>query len=275
MRPVTLLPELEELLAARSPDLAATIRRRVHDLRRCVRLSSTRTGKVPLRGGLFDRLLGRPPPQPVLSPLASKFGGMPYAESPDELDGATFIGQINFAEASAAMSSQDAPRPDGLPAAGLLAVDLTPRNPYGRVRWYPHASVERAVQPASLGTVAKYEARVAFHASWSLRGLEWFDAIPESDEELWTYMNELQIPDVDQDVHRLFGHADEALNDHYGLQPAAGRADRIRDYALVWRIAYDNAAGFSWGTNWLYVVIHVDDLARGALENAIVTGANA
>jgi len=65
------------------------------------------------------------------------------------------------------------------------------------------------------------------------------------------------------------------LNEHYGLKPVAGRSDSIRDYALLWRIDFDNAAGFAWGTNWLYVVIHKDDLARGALENAVVTGANA
>jgi hypothetical protein len=40
-------------------------------------------------------------------------------------------------------------------------------------------------------------------------------------------------------------------------------------------VDYDHQAGFAWGTNWLYVVIHRDDLARGALENAVVTGANA
>ena len=49
----------------------------------------------------------------------------------------------------------------------------------------------------------------------------------------------------------------------------------FREYELLWRIDADHPAGFAWGTNWIYVVIHRDDLTHGALENAIVTGANA
>lgn len=126
--------------------------------------------------------------------------------------------------------------------------------------------------------MAKYEALVQFAGSWSLRGLDWFDAVPKQDDELWTYMNELELEGVDEDGrggHKLMGHANEALNDHYGLRPVAGRSDNIRDYALLWRVDCDNAAGLSWGSNWLYVVIHADDLASGRLENAVVTGANA
>lgn len=72
-----------------------------------------------------------------------------------------------------------------------------------------------------------------------------------------------------------FGHANGALNEQYGLRPVTNRSHDIRDYALIWRIDYDNQAGFEWGTKGLYVVIHKDDLALGAVGNAIVTGANA
>jgi hypothetical protein len=44
---------------------------------------------------------------------------------------------------------------------------------------------------------------------------------------------------------------------------------------LLWRITYDNPAGFAWGTNWLYVILHADDLQVTAFEHAIVVGANA
>ncbi len=159
-----------------------------------------------------------------------------------------------------------------------MAVDLVPGQFHARVRWYPTPAESKAVPPARVEMVAKYEARVEFAAGWSMRGLDWFDAIPKDDDELWEYMNDLEIAGVDVDGrggHKLFGHANEALNDHYGLEPASERSKSIRDYALIWRIDYDNAAGFAFGTNWLYVVIHVDDLRQGAFERAIVTGANA
>ena len=83
--PVTLLPELEQLLSERTPEVADAIRRVVTDIRPCVVLQTTRTMGVPLRGRFVDRLLGRPRPQPRLPRTASKFGGIPYFEDPSEL----------------------------------------------------------------------------------------------------------------------------------------------------------------------------------------------
>jgi hypothetical protein len=166
-----------------------------------------------------------------------------------------------------------------MPAAGILALDLVARFPGGRVRWYPAPAEPKATNVAiPVPCLAKYEAEIGFRGSWSLRGLEWFDAVPKDDDELWSYLNDLEIPGVDEDGHgghKLLGHPNEALNEHYGLKPARGRSDTIREYELLWRIDADHAAGFAWGTNWIYVVIHRDDLAQGAFENAIVTGANA
>jgi hypothetical protein len=278
-RPITLLPELERLLSTRPSGVSAAIRHIVNDLRPCVRLTTTRTTGVPLRGTLVNRLLRRRPPDPVLAASASKFGGIPYAENAIELNGARFIGQINFAEVSRALSEQNFPKPDGMPESGLLAVDLPPGfETTARVRWYPDPRDANAVRPEGTKVVAKYEARMQFFGSWSLRGLEWFDAVPKDDGELWDYMNDLEVAGVDEDGHgghKLLGHPNEALNEHYGLNPIPGRSNNIREYALLWRIDADNAARFSWGTNWLYVVIHADDLSRGALQNAFVTGANA
>jgi hypothetical protein len=275
--PNTLLPELEQLLASRSPQVAENIRRVVRDVRPCVRLRSQRIGDKPLRGGMLDRLLRRPRPSPLLPAIASKFGGLPYFESEAELEGGCFLGQVNFADATRALKENGFPIPAGMPERGLLAVDIPKKGSGGRTRWYPSPR-PRDASTFEVDAVAKYETAINFEGSWSLRGLEWFDAVPEQDAELWEYMNDLEIAGVDVDAHgghKLFGHANEALNDHYGLMSISGRGNSIRDYALIWRIDYDNPAGFSWGTNLLYVVIHRDDLARGSFENAIVIGANA
>jgi hypothetical protein len=275
--PNTLLPELVRLLANRPPHVGEAIRRVMGDVRPCSQLRTERVGIKPMRGTAFDRLLGRPPPVPVLPAAASKFGGRPYFEREGELEGGRFLGQVNFADAALALAKQQFPLPAGMPEAGLLAVDLVPGSLAGRTRWYP-APQARDLAAVDIDVVAKYEAAIDFAGSWSLQGLDWFDAVPEGDDELWAYMNELEIAGVDVDArqgHKLFGHSNHALNEHYGIVPVAGRSDSIRDYALIWRIDYDQPAGFSWGTNWLYVVIHRDDLARGAFENAILTGANA
>ncbi|MEW5848372.1 MAG: DUF1963 domain-containing protein [Myxococcota bacterium] len=272
------LAELEALLSKRSATVAEGIRRVVKDLRPCVRLETSRASAFPSRGRRLDRFLRRPAPTPVLPATTSKFGGRPYCEHPSELQGGPFLGQSNFAEASKSLASEGVAIPEGMPPTGLLAVDLVPGSLTGRVRWYPRPREEAAVPAVGCNVVSKYEAAIAFRGSWSLRGLEWFDAIPTDDDELWDWMNDLEVPGVDEDAyggHKLFGHPNEALNEHDGLRPVAGRSDSIRDYALVWRIDCDKAAGLSWGTNWLYVVIHQHDLARGAFENAILTAANA
>jgi hypothetical protein len=272
-----LLPELGQLLASRSPQVAERIRRTVGDVRPCVRLRSQRIGDKPFRGGILDRVLRRPRPLPVLPATASKFGGLPYFESKEELEGGRFLGQVNFADASRALKENGFPVPAGMPERGLLAVDTVSKGFGGRTRWYPSPQ-EPGATFLEVDAVAKYETAISFEGSWSLRGLDWFDAVPEQDAELWEYLNDLEIDGVDVDArggHKLFGHANEALNDHYGLASTPGRGSSIRDYSLIWRIDYDHPAGFSWGTNWLYVVIHRDDLARGAFDKAIVTGANA
>ena len=269
--------QLTRILASRPREVVELVRQRLADLRACVMFDCTRVNKTPLRGSVLDRLLGRVEPSFLLQPTASKFGGLPYVEKADEhLDG-RFVGQINFAEVTDALRSSGAAIPADMPTKGLLALDLL--NPFwtGRVRWYADPRPDKSVPPARTEWVAKYEAKPTFRGSWSLRGLEFFDGI-DDDHELWEFMNNLDLPGIDEDAHsghKLFGHANEVLNEHYGFTPVPGRSDSIRDYRLVWRINFDNAAGFAWGTNWLYVIIHKDDLAAGALEKALLTGANA
>lgn len=210
--------------------------------------------------------------------MASKFGGLPYVEDAVDFERTRFIGQINFAEVRSALAREGFPAPRGLPDAGILAVDLVANSLNGRVRWYAAPAETKAGNLVRVPCVAKYEAAIGFRGSWSLRGLEWFDAVPKGDDELWECMNDLDIPGVDEDNHdghKLFGHPNEALNEHYGFAEAPKRSDSIREYELLWRIDFDNQAGFAWGTNWLYVVIHRNELARGAFENAVVIAANA
>lgn len=278
--PTTLLPELEALLSRRSPQVAEAVRRAVTDLRPCLRLESERASPVPIRGTWLGRLLGQVPPQAVLPVMASKFGGIPYVERPDEVGNRHFIGQINFADALQALATQRFPVPEGMPAAGILAVDLEQTGFGGRVRWHPEPSESKCVPPSRpVECVARYESAIRFRGSWSLRGLAWFDAVASDDHELWEYMNELEVAGVDEDSrggHKLFGHANEVLNDVHAFTPdPAWAAASIRKHALVWRIDCDNQAGFAWGTNWLYVVIHSEDLGRGAFEKSVVAVANA
>jgi hypothetical protein len=117
---------------------------------------------------------------------------------------------------------------------GLLAVDLTPGSILG------NPMVSRASDRGSgrdcVGCRGEVRSADRFRGSWSLRGLEWFDAIPKEDDELWTWMNEFEVPGVDEDArggHKLFGHPNEVLNEHYGFTPVAGRSDSIREYGLI------------------------------------------
>jgi hypothetical protein len=221
-------------------------------------------------------LFGAKEAPPVLGPAASKFGGLPYCEHSSEVSGYRFIGQVNFAEVTAVMLDAGAPVPDGMPDRGLIAVDLGKSLLDCRVRWYPDPSDAKAVVCA-VPAVAKYEARMIFQSSWSLRGLEWFDAVPDGDDELWEYMNELTVPGVDEedrDGHKLFGHMNEVMNEYFNGAPV-GPLTEVRHHRLVWRINWDNAADFAWGTNWIYVVVHERDLADRRLDRALVRIANA
>lgn len=268
--------ELEALLAARPKDVADAIRRTVADLRPCVHVESARASGTPIRGRFIHRILGRPAPKSVLSVLTSKFGGAPYCEKTGELEGGQFLGQINFSEVTAALNSQRAELPDGMPTAGLFAMDRTSKG--FRVRWYPNPRAELAVDAGQRQAIAKYEAAMTVQGSWSLRGLDWFAAVPKDDQELWTCMNELDVRGVDRDSrygHKLFGHPNEILSQHESFVHQAGGSTSIRDYALIWRVSFDNQAGFDWGTHWIYALIEKQYLERGELNRAVVAIENA
>jgi Domain of unknown function (DUF1963) len=279
--PVNRSAEIEALLLGRPEALANAVRARLADFRPSVMFAAERVGRGPQRVGRIGRWLGRTVTEPVLSPLASKFGGIPYCERSDELGEHHFVGQINFAEVAQALEAQGQPLPDDMPRQGLLAFDFDKRSSLfvdaGRTRWYKTPEMSKACCPPLVHQFGKYEASLSFRGSWSLQSLNWFDGL-KTDHELWEWMNELEIEGVDEDMHRdhkLFGHMNEALNEHDGWEAHSQRHDAIEDYRLVWRLTHDNMAGFGFGTTWFYIIIHRDNLRIGAFDRAIVTAANA
>ncbi|MBX3188631.1 MAG: DUF1963 domain-containing protein [Labilithrix sp.] len=238
-------------------------------LRPCVLVTSARVADRPLRRSAIGRMLRLGTASPRLSLTASKFGGTPYTEAADRpwASDAVFIGQINLSEID--------DLPDGVPRRGIFAIDLVGSTDGFRVRWYPSPS-EQEDDPGAVVCLGTHEASMQFRAGWTLpEGSAWEDAVPHEDEELREAWNEwAPLGDMREECHRLFGHRSAGLDDHYGFEPPRGRTNDVTEYEMLLRITFDNAAGFSWGTNWTYVLVHRDDLAEGRLERAVVTGAN-
>jgi hypothetical protein len=237
-------------------------------------VTSERAASYPLKRGILGRLLSLPTSAPVLGRTESKFGGFPYWEERDlNWKGIAFLGQVNFG---------DIPDPPpGAPARGILAVDMvqTWKNPF-RVRWYPNPRDSAAQSGEQPSCVGRWESRLCFREGWSLPGGEaWHAPLPAGYGALWdAWLNwtpQGYLEDERNECHRLFGHKSGALDEHYGFESRENRSDSIDDYEMLWRITFDNTAGFSWGTNWVYVIIHKDDLRAGRLDQAVVTGANA
>jgi Domain of unknown function (DUF1963) len=274
--PIELPRDLKELLERRGGGLTQRVEAFLQrSPRRCVYVTSERVAPHPLRRGVLGKLLFLPTSQPVLGRLDSKFGGIPYWEEPDLVwKGFQFLGQVNFAEI------QDAP-PEA-PRKGLLALDKAPLmwDTALRVRWYPDPR-QSAARPAEPGAcVAKWETRLCFRAGWSLpEGDAWEAPLPDKDSDLRGPWQEWEPPGYREDSHdrshRLFGYKSAGLDEDYGFEPRPGRSDSIADYEMIWRITYDNTADFGWGSNWMYVIIHRDDLSAGRLDQAVDTGANA
>lgn len=271
------LPDHIRALLSKYPDGV----RRVADFlaaspRPCVYMTSRRVGDRPTRRGGLGRLLGLGIAEPQLAPDRSKFGGRPYTTASDlPWRGFRFLGQINFGELPEV--------PNGLPDGGVLRIDEDRSGSPGagafRVRWFPKGANDHPADPGPVDSVGKYETEMIFRTGWSLPGGKaWEQILPEGDEELWQAWNDWNpdgyLDDERQECHRLFGHRSAGLDEHYGFEPASGRSDDISEYEMLLRLTFDNDAGFAWGTNWVYVILHRDDLAGGRLDRAVVTGAN-
>jgi hypothetical protein len=272
--PLELPPQLEQMLTERGGDLLARVARFLESSPRpCTYATSERVANRPLRVGRIAGLLGRSSSPPTLGKLESKFGGMPYYEEPDlEWSGHAFLGQMNFADI--------AQPPPGSPRKGIFALDSADKGPLSfRTRWYPdprEAAAQEGPLPPSLGP---WEARLRFKPGWSLPPSKpWTQFVPDNDDAIWDAWNDWEPAGYLEDErdlgHRILGHPSSGLDEHYGFEPPPGRAPTIEDYEMLWRITYDNTAGFAWGTNWVYVIIHRDDLAAARLERAVVTAAN-
>ncbi len=268
--------ELRQLLHSRSPELVAEVERFLAKApRRCTYLRSERVADAPLHRSWLARLFGLGSAKPVLATLDSKFGGVPYVEEPDlGWEHYAFLGQLNFAQL------QD-PAP-GWPRRGLFALDFgVPDASSGmfRVRWYPEPSEERSRALGVPRCVGAWETRMVFSPGWSLPGGKAWDApLPAGDEELWETWNEWEPKgfreDARDECHRLFGHRSAGLDEHTRFEPPPGRGTAIGHYEQLWSLTFDNPAGFQWGTNWIYVLVHEADLAENRLERAVVTTAN-
>ena len=262
--PVQFSPQVRDELEAVRPGLAdETQRSFAAAVKPCAAMTATRVSGSPLRRGFIGSLIGRKTASPTLGPLSSKFGGVPYSEGSDDWAEFGFIGQIDLAEATAVL-------PAACRLRGLLRLDCRRRSPIMgaaapqlvAARWFPDASMERAVTPMGVTSIGEWETKLNFRLAWSLP--EARDAL----QALWPVQNRERIEDDslllagfnddgDAEYHRLLGHRSSGL-DEWGPKDV--------QYDSVLRLCHDHAAGFSWGTNWVYVIVPAQDLARGDLS---------
>jgi uncharacterized protein DUF1963 len=281
---LTRVPErIREVLVRASPEVLSRAEAFLAgSARPCVYFDSKRVDDLPLRRGLIGGLLNKPVAAPQLPLLQSKFGGTPYLTEPDLplMKGRRFLLQINLAEVP------DLPAP--FPRAGMFCVDMVDRAPYWRwfgVRFYPDASESLAVQPATpVRCVGRNEAAVRFMPGMSYPADEWERIFGDQDDELKDAWSDCEY-EMDKVIggrsdtnrgepHRLGGHRTWML-EHSVFRPPEGYSKHIREYELLLRLPFDNEAGFAWGSNVAYVVIHRDDLAAGRLGRAFDVPANA
>lgn len=142
--PVRLIEPIRRDLEKLGPGRADAFERTLRDAARpCVAITSTRVGTAPLRRDPILGLFGMRAAEPVLGPLESKFGGVPYCEEEEPWDRHRFLGQIDLARATALL-------PAGAPELrGLLRLDFGGELWKWRVRWFarhrgPHNTADFA-----------------------------------------------------------------------------------------------------------------------------------
>lgn len=237
-------------------------------------LTSTRVSAQAQRPSALGRLLGRKPAAAVLPVDASKFGGRPYLESLDEWPrhGSRpyqYLAQVNFADIDGHVP--EAPR------RGLLVfyqrTDWPCRDP-GVCRWYPDPAASKAVPPPGpVPSIPRYEAQIGFAPFWTLPDSDvWQQMLEGQDERLWGEVLEWKDAFATDrgygDSHALFPQATGALLEKLQVQ-------ELRDATTVLRLAGDQAAGFGWGTNWVYYLVNNEDLRAGRLDGITCSIANA
>jgi hypothetical protein len=252
--------------------LADETERNLHaHIRPCVAVTAERVSAAPLRRSALRRLFGAREASPVLGVMESKFGGLPYCEEIEDWEHHSFLGQIDLDRATGVF-------PDGTPKlSGLLRFDVAFDERLLRVRWFREPSPDRAIAAAPR-SVGNWETRLRFGLTWTLPEGSELEALWPLREPAWFEYDAFYPPgyntDDRDDFHRLLGHKSSGLDEPSNFKPVRGAPQAIADYEQLLCITYDNTADFGWGTNWLYLLVPREDLARGDLSRIVVTGAN-
>ncbi|WNG16113.1 DUF1963 domain-containing protein [Cystobacter fuscus] len=271
--PPQLSPQLREALSRLSPRVAAGMVQTLQEnLRPCLLVESERVSQAPLHRGALGRMLGLRTDTPRLALLDSKLGGTPYTTGPMP-GGRWFLGQLNFAQLP--------PSVPGLPRQGLLAVDgVRVRSAFGlsfTSRWYPRPSEEEAVAAQRVARFGRFEAVLRFRESWSLPCWEELAALlPEDAWWLSDDVDEWQRESgmCDERCHRLGGHRSFGQDSLNVFEPPTGLSKDFREYEQLFRLNFDNAADFSWGSNQVYLLVHREDLAAQRFDRLAFAVAN-
>ncbi len=266
-------PRLREDLSRLSPDVAAVVEQTLQkQLRPCLLVESERVGQAPLARGVLGRMLGLRTDTPRLAVLDSKLGGTPYTTGP-LAGGRWFLGQINFAQVP--------PSVPGLPRQGLLAFDsVRGRSAFGMSftsRWYPRPSEAEAVPARDVAWIGRFEAALRFRESWSLP--RWEDLAALLPEDAWWLSDDVdewqrESGMCDERCHRLGGHRSFGQDSLSLFEPPTGLPEDFREYEQLFRLNFDNAADFSWGSNQVYLLVHREDLAAQRFDRLAFAVAN-
>jgi hypothetical protein len=140
-----------------------------------------------------------------------------------------------------------------------------------RARWFKEPSAERAVAAPTAESIARWETRLVFTLGWTLPAGLALEALWPVKDIKWYEYEAFDPPGYNGDgfdeFHRFLGHKSSGLDEPY-------TPEDFSEHELLWRITFDNEAGFAWGTNWIYLLVPRADLARGDLSRVIFTGAN-
>lgn len=214
----------------------------------------------------------------TLSATASKFGGRPFltdvAHWP-RIDGRplAWLGLLNFAEMR--------PHLDPLPERGLLSMWFDRKFYRGNdaivCRWFPEADERDAAVPLQELPPDAPSVTWLWEAALLFEPRQWLaDSVIDELVQLTT------DAELSEDLERElsnYGGGEEAFSQEVLPPMRAGIVDRMGEQALhgrtlLYALDYENAAGFSWGTNTFYLHIADEDLARGDLDKLVCAVAN-
>lgn len=238
----------------------------------CVRLRSDRVGK-----------------EESDDPLRSKFGGVPFLESPEDWpmtsDGVAmaFVAQINLEHVAGAIEAAGGTIPPELPRRGMLQCFATfwqpeacksadpDREDRWRARWIPSPG-----QPAAPAELSECRGSPALRwlsprLGWSLPDLEDLTAAPAflrgdraAREAYWKLLMGLHGPESN---HHLLGYARWLQGDHRARAGHDGHPtdDDPASWRLLWQIEDEDAVDLG-DAGVLNILIHTDDLHAGRLD---------